>query len=127
MSFTLDMQKGDGVLLFTSYGRLRNLQDLLDYISAIMRECERHDGECILLDERELALSLTLQDMFIFAEEKAIDLRFGLDNKCVSVCSRDNMELMDAGALFLRNRNIEFKVFPDMGAAREWLAVLAHG
>ena len=121
MSFVLEVKRDLDHLLVTARGRVHNLREWVEYVSAIVREATRYGRECVLVDERELSLSLDVKDIFLFAEEKAVDMRFGLDNKFVSVCSKCNEDTMDACELFLRNRNIDFKVFSNMEAARRWI------
>lgn len=119
MAITYETKMEDGLLIVTSSGRDKDVQDVIDYGSAIIDAAVASGASLILCDERNLEYALSTSDTYQAAQTIASRARRVV--RVAIVCGPKFLEDGKFWETVAVNRALQVRVDTDMARARQWL------
>ena len=121
MSYTLSFSKQDGWFSVAAQGEIDSFEVFSEKARTVTGEILQSGIKRILLDDRELAISLDAHDITLVAEqlEKANIQALGL--RLASLCRPEDRETYRMFETIYGNRSINFRLFTDKQSALNWL------
>ncbi|MFP4529289.1 MAG: hypothetical protein ACLFQX_12135 [Candidatus Kapaibacterium sp.] len=119
MSIKFDMKIDGDTLFVEAIGTDDDLEDVLKYGTAVIKEAILNKTPKVICDERELEYRIGTFDLYELAEKYA-ELAPHLAKVaivCQSECYPDAKFWEDVSA----NKGLSFRVFTSMPSAREWI------
>jgi len=121
MAYEYTVRVESSHILFDVSGSAESAADVLDFAQCLINECKYHNRLRILLDERDLQSSLDQMDTYTFAEELAKSVPL-MGFKIAAVFAMGKAERYAWIETILQNRSINYKVFPTVDLAAQWLS-----
>jgi hypothetical protein len=119
MAITFQSEIADGLLLITASGRDENLQQVIDYGSAVINLALETNASFILCDERNLEYALDTFDSFESAQQIA-----ELAPKVIRIAIVCGPKFLEDGKFWETvavNRALQVRVDTDIDRAKAWL------
>ena len=121
MPYTYTFTEEADYLLCVTDGEVNDVASLISYSEAIISETKRLNRRRLLIDDRNLTVTLSPLDVTTFSNYLAnanfamLGIRIGV------VYSPKNKEISHVFETALTNRSVSFQTFKDLKAAEEWL------
>lgn len=121
MTFTVDFKLEGDVLFVKATGKVHGVETFSEKATTVVREILRTNAKRIMLDDRELAVSLDAIDIKDIADvlEQSNLQTMGLRLACMCrQLDRDTYQLIET---MYQNRSLNFRLFQKREEALEWL------
>ena len=121
MTYTIDFKVEGDVLFVKTSGKLHGVETFSEKAKTVVGEILRTNAKRIMLDDRELAVTLDALDIKDIADqlEKSNLQTMGLRLACM--CRKLDSETYKLVETMYQNRSLNFRLFQSRDEALDWL------